>query len=78
MVSLTPVEEAFTFYDDHYDGLGQWILQPGKKFFLGDKANRQCRFCEKRSPEVTFRKKAHAIPELLGNKSLITYYECDV
>jgi hypothetical protein len=77
MVTLTPVGEPFRFYEENYDGLGQWILVPGKKVFLGSRENRCCRFCAKRSPEVTFRKHAHAIPELLGNKSLFTYYECD-
>lgn len=74
---INPATEAFRFYDNHYDGLGRWLLRPGERFFLGDKYNRCCRFCGKRSPEVTFRSEAHAIPELLGNKSLFTYYECD-
>ncbi|MGU5678330.1 HNH endonuclease [Aeromonas allosaccharophila] len=39
--------------------------------------NRTCRFCGKQSPEVTFKKVAHAIPELLGNKSIESAYECD-
>jgi hypothetical protein len=69
--------EAFRFYEQNYEGLGQWILVPGKKVFLGVRDNRCCRFCGERSPEVTFRQDAHAIPELLGNKSLFTYYECD-
>jgi hypothetical protein len=77
MVIPTEIEKARRFYEDHYACLGQWILQPGKKLFLGDKANRRCRFCGKHPPQVTFRKEAHAIPELLGNKSLFTYYECD-
>jgi hypothetical protein len=71
------VGEAFRFYEESYDGLGQWILAPGKRVFLGVKDNRCCRFCGKRSPEVSFRQDAHAISELMGNKSLFTYYECD-
>lgn len=50
---------------------------PGKKISLGNMHDRVCRFCGKRRPEVTFKKVAHAIPELLGNKSLVTAYECD-
>lgn len=34
-------------------------------------------FCGKQPPEVTFSKVAHAIPELLGNKSIESAYECD-
>jgi hypothetical protein len=78
MGTMTPAEEAFRWYVDHYENLGQWILQPRKKIFLGDKGNRLCRFCGKRPPEVTFKEELHAIPELLGNRSLFTYYECDV
>lgn len=36
-----------------------------------------CRFCGKSSPVVTFKKKAHAISELLGNKKLCLRQECD-
>jgi hypothetical protein len=71
------VEDALDFYDRHYQGLGQWFLSPGKIQFLGSKTSKICRFCGKRSPEVTFALEAHAIPEMLGNKSLFTRYECD-
>lgn len=53
------------------------VLRPGAKVVLGDKANRGCRFCGKTPTEVTFKLEAHAIPELLGNKSITTTYECD-
>ena len=68
---------ALRFYEDNYSPIGEWIIEPGKKIMLGDRVNRTCRFCGKRSPEVTFEKQAHAIPECLGNKSLFTAYECD-
>lgn len=45
---------------------------------LGDKNRRICRFCGNTMPEVSFKNIAHAIPQLVGNRSLITYYECDV
>jgi len=51
------------------------------KKHLGDKHNRRCRFCgrvrgphEKTNP---FKNEAHAIPEFIGNESLITYEECN-
>lgn len=53
------------------------LSQPRKKFTLGDKGNRVCRFCGRSEFDVSFKKKAHAIPEALGNKSIFTYYECD-
>lgn len=42
-----------------------------------DKSKRICRYCNKRSPEVSFRKVAHSISEALGNKKIITNDECD-
>jgi len=42
-----------------------------------NKSKRICRFCNKSTPEVTFRKVAHTISEALGNKKIITNDECD-
>lgn len=42
-----------------------------------ERAKRVCRFCEKSAPEVSFKKKAHAISESLGNKKLVLLDECD-
>jgi len=36
-----------------------------------------CRFCGKTTPDVTFKKIAHALPELIGNKTIFSEYECD-
>jgi len=41
------------------------------------KKDRVCRFCSRSMPEVTFNKKAHAISEGIGNKTLMIYDECD-
>jgi HNH endonuclease len=68
---------ALRFYQENYFAIGEWVIEPGKKITLGDMADRTCRFCDGRPPEVTFKTKAHAIPESLGNKSLFTAYECD-
>jgi hypothetical protein len=53
------------------------IFDTGKKLYLGNKKNKICRFCNKKSPEVKFRKEAHVIPEFLGNKNILSYFECD-
>lgn len=45
--------------------------------YLGTKEKRTCRFCGLSKPEVTFEKKAHTVSELLGNKRVFSYYECD-
>jgi hypothetical protein len=42
-----------------------------------DKTKRICRFCGKKSPEVTFGSVAHAISEALGNKKIVLNEECD-
>jgi hypothetical protein len=38
---------------------------------------RICRFCGKRDDEVTFKSVAHAIPEFIGNRCMISMNECD-
>lgn len=51
-----------------------------KKIGEKNKEKRICRFCNNginTTKKVTFRNKAHIIPEALGNKGLITYEECD-
>lgn len=76
---MTPeeTEKSVKFYDEHFECIASAMLTPGLKQVLGDPKNKKCRFCDKTEPEVSFRKEAHAIPESLGNKSLVTNYECD-
>jgi hypothetical protein len=38
---------------------------------------KRCRFCDKSEPAVSFKKIAHAIPELIGNKRIFSNNECD-
>ena len=42
-----------------------------------DDADRKCRFCGQGSPQVGFRELAHALPEFLGNRSIVSLNECD-
>lgn len=76
---MDPTEEARIFYEEHYRGVCAFVLRESdkQKIILGDAENRECRFCGKRAPEVTFKLEAHAIPESLGNKKLFSLYECD-
>jgi hypothetical protein len=69
-------KEQFHSYIEDYvlDGLHFHV---GKKPKLKRKQDRVCRFCGKRAPEVSFRKTAHIIPELMGNRNLISDCECD-
>lgn len=52
-------------------------INSNNKVFLGDKKSRKCRFCRRKSPEVTFKKVAHVIPELLTRNKCLSYFECD-
>ena len=74
---MTTRDRALSCYERRYDLLGSWLLEPGTKVVLGSRADRCCRFCGRRKPEVTFKKVAHAVPESLGNKSIESMYECD-
>jgi hypothetical protein len=70
-------KDALRFYDENYATIRWWILEPGKKVVLPSSQPGVCRFCARSAPTVTFKKKAHALPESTGNKSLFTKYECD-
>ena len=43
----------------------------------GDKPQK-CRFCGREFPDVTFKKIAHAISHMVGNRVLKSVYECDM
>ena len=69
--------DALKFYEANYEKVFWQGLQPAKRpTTLGSKPQ-CCRFCDRTRPEVTFKKKAHAVPELIGNKTLLSLYECD-
>lgn len=53
------------------------IVINGSNKKLKNKKERVCRFCGKSNSEVSFKKRAHFIPELLGNKELFSDFECD-
>jgi hypothetical protein len=65
------------FYLEGYDVVvNRVIAVRGPNEILGQEPP-VCRFCSRRAPEVTFRKEAHAVPELVGNGTLVSLYECD-
>lgn len=70
-------EDAWEFYAKNYDLIGQWVLTGTKRVVLGNQERPWCRFCERGTPEATFATEAHAIPELMGNRSVFTAEECD-
>lgn len=70
--------QDLAFYNTHYGQIGPWYIGKGQRKYLGDKDSRACRFCRRSRPEVTFKKMAHVVPQALGNRNLVSYYECDL
>ncbi len=70
------LERISSYLYDHYEVL---IFNGDERLNIGkyDKSKRVCRFCGRSMPNVTFKQKAHAISESLGNKGLICREECD-
>jgi hypothetical protein len=70
-------KKLFDRFIDYYE-IEDLIFEPDRKDKLKPKNERICRFCNKQIPEVTFKKDAHVMPELMGNRNLISDFECDV
>jgi len=80
-MQLSPQQrEALKFYDERYIPIFNQPLLAKRPVRLADHgalSPRTCRFCGLATPEVKFRSVAHAVPEFLGNKALISMNECD-
>jgi hypothetical protein len=72
----TEALKVLQFYAHNYTNLIFRGIGGNKQIILGRKPFR-CRFCGGGPPERTFKKRAHAVSELLGNKVLKSLYECD-
>jgi hypothetical protein len=71
------VLEASQFYNDNYTlVLSEGLGAGNKKIVLGAEPF-MCRFCGGEPPATTFKNRAHAVSELLGNKVIESRYECD-
>ncbi len=74
------IEPISAFYDRNYRIIADHPLVDNGRIELDDRPHakdRICRFCRGSKPNVTFRNTAHAVPEFLGNKSVISMNECD-
>lgn len=61
-----------------YKFIAYYFLEGTNQIKLTDGAIPQrCRFCGRSSPDVRFKKIAHAISHMIGNKVLKSSYECD-
>ena len=70
------IQEAARFLEI-YELDNAFIPTKSKYINLKPKRERTCRFCGLSFPETTFKKEAHLIPEMLGNKTLLSDFECD-
>lgn len=69
--------EEQEIFNTNYDVLFSGNCNRGPKNVIGPFSPEICRFCERSSPDVTFRNEAHAVSRLLGNRSLVVADECD-
>jgi hypothetical protein len=78
---LVPVKtqaEQRKYFADHYAILfARSLTERSPIERLGRKDPRVCRYCGKTTPAVTFRRIAHALPELIGNHWILAHDECD-
>lgn len=66
------------YYKRNYNCVFDYVHNRGETQYVCDLTDKVCRFCGKRYPEVKFKKKAHAISEMLGNKEFVLKNECDI
>lgn len=73
------LEDRVKYFTENYIPEFHYIHNLGETQYT-DEADevKVCRFCGKRYPEVTFKKKAHALSELIGNKEFVSRTECDI
>ena len=75
-IDLNKLEEDFKYFIN-YECIFSYNLNYNEPKIIKDNNEKKCRFCGRKEPEVTFRKKAHAISEMLGNRTLFSNNECD-
>lgn len=67
--------ENLKYFENNYHFI--YYPETGKEYYIPCTQQYVCRFCGNTKTTGTFKKKAHAIPELLGNKFLKSKNECD-
>ncbi len=75
-IKMRQYTELFQTLQENYEFIP---INPPKRTLYGeaDKQKRTCRYCGKSNGTVSFRHVAHAFPESLGNKTIISAEECD-
>lgn len=67
----------YEYYEQNYEILNRIEISPGERKYIGNYQNCVCRYCRKSSPSTMFKTIAHTFPQFIGNKTLISYDECD-
>lgn len=70
-------EQRSAWFDARYEVVAHRTMRGNDRVTIGDRRNRVCRYCGRGKPDVSFKKEAHAFPESIGNKWLISFDECD-
>ena len=77
LADAAAIARNIEFFQDGYDiVVNRTIAALGYREILGQ-TPQVCRFCSRTNLDVTFRKDAHALPVLAGNRTLVSLYECD-
>lgn len=74
---MIEVANRCKYYMENYDCVFTYVHNMGETQAVIDPTDKVCRFCGRRYPEVRFKKKAHAISEMIGNKEFVLKNECD-
>lgn len=67
------VKEFHSYYK--YDS--SFNTQTKHRYALGNKVQQRCRYCGMDKSQSTFKKNAHIIPKVIGNRLVTCHYECD-
>ena len=70
---MEKIKQILRNLDDNYKCVFDYCHSDERQSIIIYEENneKRCRFCGKTGPEVKFSKKAHAIPEFLGNKKFV-------
>lgn len=75
--NMLEITSRMKYYLENYNCIFTYVHNMEETQPIIDYSDKVCRFCGKRYPEVKFKKKAHAVSELLGNKEFVLKNECD-
>lgn len=72
------MNEPMQYFASNYEIAAKYVLMNlERKTYIGDDSG-TCRYCGRSKPDVTFATEAHAVPESIGNHTLISIDECDI